>query len=104
MRAACGMHAAEALLAFQGLVTPSGMSLLSFGPVERQAHGQRLQQHQLIALFYSECIALSVHWSYLQCLDRLIDCDCRYVAKLSLAWVSDVCCSQRLGRFAYHLA
>jgi len=40
MRAACGMHAAEALLAFQGLVTPSGMSLLSFGPVERQARSE----------------------------------------------------------------
>ena len=89
MRAACGMHTAEALLAFQGLVTPSGMSLLSFGPVERQAHGQRLQQHQLIVLVYSGWNCADVLLVILLYnLTRLIFCNCdrRHVTKLSLAW------------------
>lgn len=59
---ACGMHAAEAFC-FSGSVvtaanefvpvTLSGMSLLSFRPVERQDRTLDTRQHQLIVMFYS---------------------------------------------------
>ena len=86
------MHAAEAFCFSGSVVCPCDsfwnvFALLSFRPVEKAGQNNNIS---LPYLFYSERdFAFGLLVMVLDDLTRLIlrNCDCRYVAKLSLAWV-----------------